>query len=111
MTEDERRHRGPERLGDLLPEAARQLGLEAELATAQAMAAWDEIVAARAPAAVGACRLRSLDRGVALIVADEAIVGQELRLRSPELLTALRAALRGTAALPIRELRVAVRHV
>jgi hypothetical protein len=96
-----------ERLGDLLPQAARDFGLEDQLEQARAAAAWLEIVAERIPAAVGACRLTDLRGGVAVIETDEPIVAQEVRLRSPELLAALRAATRA----PVRQLRVATRHV
>ena len=103
----ERKRSGLERLGDLLPEAARQLGLEDEFELASAMAAWERVVAERIPAAAGACRMVTLSQGVATVEADEPIVAQEIRLRAPELLLALRSA---TAA-PVRQLRVTVRHV
>ena len=99
--------RGMERLGDLLPRAAREFGLEDQLEQARAAAAWLEIVAARIPAAAGACRLAELRQGVATIETDEPIVAQEVRLRAPELLVALRAA----TQTPVRQLRVATRHV
>jgi predicted nucleic acid-binding Zn ribbon protein len=99
--------RGMERIGDLLPDAARRLGLEEELDLAAAMSAWDRVVAERIPAAVGACRLVALAQGVATVEADEPIVAQEIRLRSPELLGALRSAV-GSAP---RQLKVSVRHV
>ena len=99
--------RGMERLGNLLPQAARELGLEDQLEQARAAAAWLEIVAERIPAAAGACRLTDLRGGVAAIETDEPIVAQEVRLRSPELLAALRAVTRA----PVRQLRVATRHV
>jgi predicted nucleic acid-binding Zn ribbon protein len=99
--------RGLERLGDLLPDAARQLGLEDELELAAAMAAWQRIVTERIPAAAGACRIVSLSQGVATVEADEPIVAQELRLRTPELVAALRSASRT----PMRQLRVTLRHV
>lgn len=99
--------KGMERLGDLLPDAARQLGLEDELELAAAMAAWQRIVAERIPAAVGACRIAALSQGVVTVEADEPIVAQELRLRSPELMAALRSAVRS----PVRQLRVTARHV
>jgi predicted nucleic acid-binding Zn ribbon protein len=91
--------RGMERLADLLPRAAREYGLEA--------LAWDRIVADRVPAAAGACRLTDLRQGVATIEIDLPIVAQEIRLRSPELLAALRAAVRT----PIRQIRLTTRHV
>ena len=99
--------RGMERLGDLLPDAARQLGLEDELELAAAMTAWQRIVAERIPAAVGACRLASVSQGIVTIEADEPIVAQELRLRAPELAAALRSAVRTQ----VRQLRVTARHV
>jgi predicted nucleic acid-binding Zn ribbon protein len=99
--------KGFQRLGDLLPDAARKLGLEEELELAAAMTAWKRIVAERIPAAVGSCRIVALAQGVATVEADEPIVAQELRLRSPELLTALRSAVRS----PVRQLRVTASHV
>jgi hypothetical protein len=99
--------RGLERIADLLPQTAREFGLEEQLEQARAAAAWLEVLSERVPAAVGACRLAGLSHGVATIEADEPIVAQEIRLRSPELL----AALRGTAGTPIRQLRVSTRHV
>ena len=96
-----------ERIGDLLPRTAREYGLEEQLEQAEAAAAWDRTVAAKVPAAVGACRLTSLDRGIATIEVDLPIVGQEIRLRSRELLAALRSIVRT----PIVSLHVTVRHV
>jgi hypothetical protein len=94
------------RLGDLLPDAARGLGLEDELRLSRAMATFEAIVAERVPPAAGACRVIRLD-GFALIVeADAPIVAQELRLRATELLGAFAASPAGIGA---RELRVHVR--
>jgi hypothetical protein len=94
------------RIGDLLPDAARGLGLEDELRLSRAMATFEAIVAERVPPAAGACRVVRLD-GFALIVeADAPIVAQELRLRAAELLTAFAASPAGIGA---RELRVHVR--
>jgi len=99
--------RGLERLADLLPEAARQLGLEDQFELAAAMSAWEKVIAEKVPAASGSCRLVAFQQGVASVEADEPIVAQELRLRAPELLTALRA----NMTAPLRQLRVSVRHV
>lgn len=94
------------RIGDLLPDAARGLGLEDELRLSRAMATFEALVAERVPPAAGACRVIRID-GFALIVeADAPIVAQELRLRATELLTAFAAAPAGIGA---RELRVHVR--
>jgi hypothetical protein len=94
------------RIGDLLPDAARGLGLEDELRLSRAMATFEALVAERVPPAAGACRVVRLD-GFALIVeADAPIVAQELRLRATELLVAFAASPAGIGA---RELRVHVR--
>ena len=50
------RRRRPARVGDLLPEAARALGLEDELRLARAITTWDAIIAERVPPAVGSRR-------------------------------------------------------
>lgn len=102
------RRRPMERIGDLLPAAARELGLEDELRLARATATWDALVAERVPAATGACRLVGLEAQALLVEADHPIVGQELRLRSSELLAAFRAAPGGFQAVG---LRVKVRRV
>jgi hypothetical protein len=75
-------------VGDLLPEAARQLGLEDELRLARAIATWDALVAERVPPAVGACRLVRLEPDALVVAVDEPIVAAELRLRAIELLGA-----------------------
>jgi Dna[CI] antecedent DciA-like protein len=102
------RRRPMERIGDLLPAAARELGLEAELRLARAGSTWDALVAERVPAATGACRLVTIEDDALLVEADQPIVGQELRLRSGELLGAFRTAPGGFSA---TGLRVRVRRV
>jgi hypothetical protein len=95
-----------DRLGDLLPDVARRLGLADELRQSRALATFDALVAERVPAAHGACRAIRID-GYALIVEVEApIVAQELRLRSSELLSALAAS---PAGMGLREIRLRVR--
>ena len=101
------RRRPMSRIGDLIPEAARRLGLEDELRSARAMTTFAAIVAERAPAASGACRLVRVDGFALLVEADAPIVAQELRLRSRELLDAFRAAPGGLRA---TELRIRVRR-
>ncbi len=95
------------RIGDLLPDAARGLGLEDELRLSRAMATFEALVAERVPAAAGACRVLRLDGFALIIEADAPIVAQELRLRTGELLAAFAAAPAGIGA---RELRVHVRR-
>jgi hypothetical protein len=97
-----------ERVGDLLPEMARHLGLEAELQLVRARRAWDAIVSERVPPAVGACRLVALPPGTVVVDVDAPIVAQELRLRATELLAAFAAAPGGVRA---DELRVRIRTV
>jgi Dna[CI] antecedent, DciA len=96
-----------ERIGTLIPEAARRLGLEEELRLARAISTWSAIVAERVPAASGACRLIRIDGYALVIEADAPIVAQELRLRTPELLEAFGAAPGGFRG---RELRLRVRR-
>lgn len=101
------RRRPMERIGDLIPDAARRLGLEEELRQARAFSTWNALVEERVPAASGACRLIRVD-GFALVVeADAPIVAQELRLRSSELLEAFGAAPGGVRA---TELRIRIRR-
>jgi hypothetical protein len=94
----------PDRIGDLLPEAARALGREDELRLARAIATWDAIVAERVPPAVGACRLVRLEPDAIVVAADEPIVAAELRMRATELLGAFAAAPGGAR---VRFLRLA----
>lgn len=84
--------RRPERVGDLLPEAARGLGLERELRLARGIATWDALIAERVPPAVGACRLVGIEPDALVVAADEPIVAAELRMRATELLAAFAAA-------------------
>lgn len=86
------RRRRPDRVGDLLPDAARRLGLEEQLRLARAIATWDALVAERVPPAAGACRLVRLDADAVVVAADEPIVAAELRMRASELLDAFGAA-------------------
>jgi predicted nucleic acid-binding Zn ribbon protein len=86
------RRRRPDRLSDLLPEAARRLGLADELRLARAIATWDALVAERVPPAAGACRLVRLEPDAIVVAAAEPIVAAELRMRALELLEAFAAA-------------------
>jgi predicted nucleic acid-binding Zn ribbon protein len=96
-----------ERVGDLLPETARHLGLDREYRLARAAGTWEALVGERAPAAAGACRLLAVEDGALIVEADAPIVAQELRLRAPELLASFAAAPGGSRA---DELRVRVRR-
>jgi predicted nucleic acid-binding Zn ribbon protein len=96
-----------QRIGELIPEAARRLGLEDELRLARASATWSALIAELVPAAVGASRVLRVDRGVLVVEADHPIVAQELRIRSIQLVAAFAAAPGGG---PIHELRLTVRR-
>jgi hypothetical protein len=93
------------RIGDLLPDAARGLGLEEELRLSRAIATFEGLVGERVPAAAGACRVIRLEGFAVVVEADAPIVAQELRLRAPELLQAFRAT---PAGLGFTDLRVIV---
>ena len=95
------------RLGELIPDAARALGLEDELRLSRAIATFEALVAERVPAAAGACRVIRLEGFTLDIEADAPIVAQELRLQAGELMTAFAATPGGVGA---RELRVHVRR-
>ncbi len=97
-----------ERIGDIIPDTARRLGLEEELRLARATSTWTAIVAERVPAAVGATRLVRIDGRAIVVEADHPIVAQEMRLRSAELLEAFASAPGGVSA---AELRVTVHRV
>ena len=90
------------RLGDLLPDAARGLGLEDELRLSRAMTTFERLVAERVPAAAGACRIVRIDGFTIVAEADAPIVAQELRLRGPELLAAFANAPAGFRATDLR---------
>ncbi len=100
------RRRPCERIGDLIPEAARRLGLDEELRRARAMTTFETLVAEHIPAAAGACRAIRIDGNALIVEADAPIVAQELRLNARMLVAAI-AAVPGGAG--VRELRIHVR--
>ncbi len=96
------------RVGDLLPDAARGLGLEEQLRWVQAAGAWERVVEQLAPAATGGSRPVRMEGDATLVVeAATPILGQELRIRAEELLEAFAAAPGGIRA---ERLRVVVTH-
>ena len=100
------RRRPMVRLGELMPDAARALGLEEELRLSRAMATFEALVAERVPAAAGSCRVIRIEGFSLVVEADAPIVAHELRMRGSELLEAFAATPGGVGA---RELRVHVR--
>ncbi|HWH37647.1 MAG TPA: DciA family protein [Candidatus Limnocylindrales bacterium] len=82
------RRRPMRRLGDVLPEVAGKLGIEAELRRARQTQAWARLVAERVPAAAGQSALLDVQPPVLVVSATSPLVGQELRLRGSELLRA-----------------------
>jgi hypothetical protein len=95
--------RAVRRVGDLLGDAARELGLEEELRWARAAMAWDEVVEAAIPGASGGSRpLRLEGEGTLVVQAAAPMIGQELRLRADELLDAFAARPGGIRAARLR---------
>lgn len=91
------------RVGDLLPGAAKALGLEEQLRWARASAAWERVLEAHLPGAAGGSWPRHLDADGTLVVEVAApIVGQELRLRAEDVLAAFAAAPGGIRATRLR---------
>ena len=77
------------RIGDLLPDAARELGLAEQLRWALAGVAWDAVIAAVVPGAAGGSRPVRIEGHATLVVEVVApVVGQELRIRAEEILDA-----------------------
>ena len=107
MSENGPRRRPMRRIGDLIPDAARALGLEDELRLARAMSTFEAIVAERVPAAAGSCRVVRIEGFAIIVEADAPIVAQELRLRGPELERAFAATPAGAG---VREMRVTNRR-
>ena len=95
------------RIGDLIPEAAKGLGLEDELRRGRATATFTAIVAELAPAAHGACRAIGVEGATLVVEADAPIVAQELRLHALDLRDAFRTAPGGA---PIEDLRITIRR-
>jgi hypothetical protein len=96
------------RVADVLPSVAAQLGLDAQLREAQAIASWERLVEEHVPAAAGATWLLEIRPPQLVVSAEDAITAQELRLRSEQLLAAFATAPGGSRLL---ELRVTVRPV
>lgn len=94
------------RLSELLGGVAADLGIEDELRLARQMAAWGRLVEELVPAASGTSRLLSIQPPALVVSAATPQVGQELRLRQADLLTAFAQAPEGQRLL---ELRVVVR--
>ena len=101
------RRRPMVRIGELIPDAARELGLEDELRRSRAIATFEQLVAERVPSVVGACRVLRIDGPTVVVEADAPIVAQELRLRGPELERAFAATPAGAG---VREMRVTNRR-
>ena len=68
------------RIGDLMPDAARGLGLEDELRLSRAIATFDAIVAERVPRPPAPAGSFRIDGDALVVEADAPIVAQELRL-------------------------------
>jgi hypothetical protein len=93
------------RLGDVLPEVAGALGIDAELRRARQMAAWQRLVGELVPAAADSALL-AVQPPALIVSAASSIAAQELRLRALDLLRAFAGAPEGVR---LSELRVVVR--
>jgi hypothetical protein len=100
------RRRPIQRVGDLLPGLASQLGLTEELRAARAIASWRRGVEELVPVAAGASTLVEVRAPVLVVSATDAATAQELRLQSVALLDAFAHAPGGQRLL---ELKVVVR--
>lgn len=94
------------RVGDLLPDLARELGITTELRAADLGHAWESAVASIVPVAVGRSEIVETRPPALVVAARDAATAQELRLHGSRLLAALSGA-PGDAGLT--ELRVVVR--
>ncbi len=94
------------RIGDMLPELAKELGIGDELRLARQMAAWERLVGERVPAAAGTSQLLSVQPPTLVVSAANPRVALELQLRQADLLAAFAQAPDGVHLL---ELRVVVR--
>ncbi len=108
MTDDrgQNRRRRPRRVGDMLGDLARQMGIQDELLLARRMAAWERLVEELLPATHGSSRLLSVQPPVLIVSAADNLVAQELLLRQSQLLDAFGQLPDGMHML---ELRVVVR--
>ena len=81
--------RGPmTRIGDLLPDAARGLGLEDELRLSRTMATFDQLVAERVPTVAGACHVERIDGDTIVVEAmarGVADINRQVRELAPAL--------------------------
>jgi hypothetical protein len=100
------RRRPMRRLGDLLPEVAGSLGIDAELRRARQMAAWQRLAGELVPIASGS-QLLAIQPPALVVSAASPIAAQELRLRSTDLLRAFATSPDG---LRLTELRVVIRR-
>lgn len=94
------------RIGDMLPDVAKELGIADELRLARQMAAWERLVGERVPAAAGTSKLLSVQPPALVVSASNPRVALELQLRQADLLTAFGQVPEGVHLL---ELRVVVR--
>jgi hypothetical protein len=94
------------RIGDVLPEVAKELGIGDELRLSRQMAAWERLVSERVPAAAGSSRLLSVQPPALVVSASDPRVALELSMRQGELLEAFAQVPEGVHLI---ELRVIVR--
>lgn len=90
-------------LRDILQKTARTLGVEPALHLVRVRQVWPEIVG---PALAKAAEPRTLRRGALVVVVVHALAAQEVNLRRPEILRALR---QRVPEADLRQVRVEIR--
>ena len=98
MAEKRERKGRPQKLGALIPEAARALGFEEELERSRRARVFQEILIEIAPHLVPHCRLVGGENGRMVVEVDDRATAQELHLRSAEITGAYSSHPRGARA-------------
>jgi hypothetical protein len=91
----------PQRIGSLIPEAARALGFEAELELSKLATTFTRVLQATAPHLAQKCRLIGSERGRLIVEADDRSAAQELHLRGAEIASAYTQHREGSRAIGI----------
>jgi len=94
-----RRSTDPEALGELVPRVLHDLGLGEPARVLQVVERWEEAVG---PEIAQHCRPTALRDGTLEASVDSSVWAQQLQLRTPEILAALRDVLGDTAPTQIR---------
>lgn len=85
MPDQKSRKGRPQQIGSLIPDAARALGFEAELALSKQASVFTSVLQEIAPHLANKCRLIGMERGRLTVEADDRAAAQELHLRGSEI--------------------------